>query len=216
MAIWFTLMGIAFLAFIVGMIMLFSQSKRKIGIITVGSASILIIASLIGVFISISNYNKLQQQVATYSSDSKNGTTKSEGKETYNINWHNNADGMDKKISTVAVEKKVVHSTMEDKDMPGTLTIAIEIKNNTKNELLSYPLQGELTTENGQQLAADIILSDLVDGKMKPGATIKGTVVFPLDKLDKVSDISWFQFSWSTYNKDKLIKSDTGRINLKK
>lgn len=100
--------------------------------------------------------------------------------------------------------------------MPGTLKIAIEIKNNTKNELLSYPLQGELVTENGQQLAADIILSDLVDGKMKPGATIKGTIVFPLDKLDKVTDIKWFQFSWSTYNKDKLIKSDTGRLDLKK
>ncbi|KGL40178.1 hypothetical protein BMT55_05540 [Listeria newyorkensis] len=216
MAIWLTLLGFAFLAFIVGLIMLFAQSKRKIGIYVVSGASLIIIASIIGIFISFGNYTKLQQQVATYSSDSKNGNTKSEGKETYNVNWHNNADGMDKKISTVAVEKKVVHSTMEDKDMPGTLTIAIEIKNNTKNELLSYPLQGELTTVNGQQLAADIILSDLIDGKMKPGATIKGTIVFPLDKLDKVSDIEWFEFSWSTYNKDKLLKSDTGRINLKK
>ncbi|MBC6308004.1 DUF4352 domain-containing protein [Listeria sp. FSL L7-1582] len=216
MAIWLTLLGFAFLAFIVGLIMLFAQSKRKIGIYVVSGASLIIIASIIGVFISFGNYNKLQQQVASYTSDSKTGNTKSEGKETYNVNWHNNADGMDKKISTVTVEKKVVHSTMEDKDMPGTLTIAIEIKNNTKNELLSYPLQGELTTVNGQQLAADIILSDLIDGKMKPGATIKGTIVFPLDKLDKVSDIEWFQFSWSTYNKDKLIKSDTGRLNLKK
>lgn len=216
MAIWLTLLGFAFLAFIVGLIMLFAQSKRKIGIYVVSGASLIIIASIIGIFISFSNYTKLQQQVATYSSDSKNGNTKSEGKETYNVNWHNNADGMDKKISTVAVEKKVVHSTMEDKDMPGTLAITIEIKNNTKNELLSYPLQGELTTVNGQQLAADIILSDIIDGKMKPGATIKGTIVFPLDKLDNVSDIEWFEFSWSTYNKDKLIKSDTGRINLKK
>ncbi|AQY51148.1 hypothetical protein PWEIH_12260 [Listeria weihenstephanensis FSL R9-0317] len=216
MAIWFTLMGFAFLAFIVGLIMLFTKSKRTIGIYVVSGASVLIIASVIGVFISFANYNKLQEQVASYSSDSRTGSTKSEGKETYNVNWHNNADGMDKKISTVAVEKKVVHSTMEDKDMPGTLTITIEIKNNTKNELLTYPLQGELVTINGQQLAADIILSDLVDGKMKPGATIKGTITFPLEKLDKVSDIDWFQFSWSTYNKDKLIKSDTGRINLKK
>ncbi|WP_430534329.1 hypothetical protein [Listeria rocourtiae] len=216
MAIWLTLMGVSFLGFIIGLIMLFAQSQRKIGIFVVTGASILIIISIIGVFISFGNYSKLQEQVASYSSDSKTGKTKSEGIEIYNVNWHNNADGMDKKISTVTVEKKVVHSTMEDKDMPGTLTIAIEIKNNTKDELLTYPLQGELTTINGQQLAADIILSDIIDGKMKPGATIKGRIVFPLDKLDKVSDIQWFQFSWSTYNKDKLIKSDTGRLNLKK
>ncbi|MBC1970261.1 hypothetical protein IBB80_08765 [Listeria marthii] len=216
MEIWIIAGICAFLIFIAGIVILFFPAKRKIGAILTSAGTLLMIGSIIGIIVSFSHYQQVQNDVFNYSSKGTSQTTPEETK-TYQVNYEDSADNIKKKISTITVEKKETYSTLESKSVEGSITIALEITNNASKVLETYPNQGQLEANKVDLNGGDAVLSNFDTTEIKPGETAKGKIVFPVDKLDKVSDITWVSYSFLSYLKDSStpITTETGKIELK-
>ncbi|MDT0016714.1 hypothetical protein QJV03_05845 [Listeria swaminathanii] len=216
MEIWIIAGICAFLIFIAGIVILFFPARRKIGAILTSAGTLLMIGSIIGIIVSFSHYQQVQNDVFNYSSKGTSQTTPEESK-TYQVNYEDSADNIKKKISTITVEKKETYSTLESKSVEGSITIALEITNNASKTLETYPNQGQLEANKVDLNGGDAVLSNFDTTEIKPGETAKGKIVFPVDKLDKVSDITWVSYSFLSYLKDSStpITTETGKIELK-
>ncbi|HBM4629717.1 TPA: hypothetical protein LWO38_001179 [Listeria innocua] len=216
MEIWIIAGICAFLIFISGIVVLFFPAKRKIGAILTSAGMLLLVGSIIGIIVSFSHYQQVQNDVFNYSSKGTSQATAEETK-TYQINYEDSADNIKKKITSVTVEKKETYSTVEDKSVPGSITLQLEITNNAAKTLETYPNQGQLEANKMDINGGDAVLSDFETTEIEPGKTVKGTIVFPVEKLDKVSDITWISYSFLSYLKDSStpITTETGKIELK-
>ncbi|EKZ4099978.1 hypothetical protein AAA654_001481 [Listeria monocytogenes] len=216
MGIWIIAGICAFLIFIAGIVILFFPARRKIGAILTSAGMLLMVGSIIGIIVSFSHYQQVQNDVFNYSSKGTSQATPEETK-TYKVNFEDSADNIKKKITTVTVEKKETYSTSASKPVDGSITIALEITNNAVKTLETYPNQGQLEANKLDLNGGDAVLSNFDTTEIKPGETAKGKIVFPVDNLDKVSDISWISYSFLSYLKDSStpITTETGKIELK-
>ncbi|AXB11159.1 hypothetical protein CJ760_09070 [Listeria monocytogenes] len=216
MEIWIIAGICAFLIFIAGIVILFFPAIRKIGAILTSAGMLLMVGSIIGIIVSFSHYQQVQNDVFNYSSKGTSQATPEETK-TYKVNFEDSADNIKKKITTVTVEKKETYSTSASKPVDGSITIALEITNNAVKTLETYPNQGQLEANKLDLNGGDAVLSNFDTTEIKPGETAKGKIVFPVDNLDKVSDISWISYSFLSYLKDSStpITTETGKIELK-
>ncbi|MGJ6401359.1 hypothetical protein ACSDL7_04755 [Listeria monocytogenes] len=216
MEIWIIAGICAFLIFIAGIVILFFPARRKIGAILTSAGMLLMVGSIIGIIVSFSHYQQVQNDVFNYSSKGTSQATPEETK-TYKVNFEDSADNIKKKITTVTVEKKETYSTSASKPVDGSITIALEITNNAVKTLETYPNQGQLEANKLDLSGGDAVLSNFDTTEIKPGETAKGKIVFPVDNLDKVSDISWISYSFLSYLKDSStpITTETGKIELK-
>ncbi|EAC6164751.1 hypothetical protein EGG46_03360 [Listeria monocytogenes] len=216
MEIWIIAGICAFLIFIAGIVILFFPARRKIGAILTSAGMLLMVGSIIGIIVSFSHYQQVQNDVFNYSSKGTSQATPEETK-TYKVNFEDSADNIKKKITTVTVEKKETYSTSASKPVDGSITIALEITNNAVKTLETYPNQGQLEANKLDLNGGDAVLSNFDTTEIKPGETAKGKIVFPVDNLDKVSDISWISYSFQSYLKDSStpITTETGKIELK-
>ncbi|EOV8924189.1 hypothetical protein ACN6TG_001933 [Listeria monocytogenes] len=216
MEIWIIAGICAFLIFIAGIVILFFPARRKIGAILTSAGMLLMVGSIIGIIVSFSHYQQVQNDVFNYSSKGTSQATPEETK-TYKVNFEDSADNIKKKITTVTVEKKETYSTSASKPVDSSITIALEITNNAVKTLETYPNQGQLEANKLDLNGGDAVLSNFDTTEIKPGETAKGKIVFPVDNLDKVSDISWISYSFLSYLKDSStpITTETGKIELK-
>ncbi|AKP38560.1 hypothetical protein A4V40_03415 [Listeria monocytogenes] len=216
MEIWIIAGICAFLIFIAGIVILFFPARRKIGAILTSAGMLLMVGSIIGIIVSFSHYQQVQNDVFNYSSKGTSQATPEETK-TYKVNFEDSADNIKKKITTVTVEKKETYSTSASKPVDGSITIALEITNNAVKTLETYPNQGQLEANKLDLNGGDAVLSNFDTTEIKPGETAKGKIVFPVDNLDKISDISWISYSFLSYLKDSStpITTETGKIELK-
>ncbi|EHO6359969.1 TPA: hypothetical protein ACSYYA_11275 [Listeria monocytogenes] len=216
MEIWIIAGICAFLIFIAGIVILFFPARRNIGAILTSAGMLLMVGSIIGIIVSFSHYQQVQNDVFNYSSKGTSQATPEETK-TYKVNFEDSADNIKKKITTVTVEKKETYSTSASKPVDGSITIALEITNNAVKTLETYPNQGQLEANKLDLNGGDAVLSNFDTTEIKPGETAKGKIVFPVDNLDKVSDISWISYSFLSYLKDSStpITTETGKIELK-
>ncbi|MGU3973582.1 hypothetical protein ACVZGB_03075 [Listeria monocytogenes] len=216
MEIWIIAGICAFLIFIAGIVILFFPARRKIGAILTSAGMLLLVGSIIGIIVSFSHYQQVQNDVFNYSSKGTSQATPEETK-TYKVNFEDSADNIKKKITTVTVEKKETYSTSASKPVDGSITIALEITNNAVKTLETYPNQGQLEANKLDLNGGDAVLSNFDTTEIKPGETAKGKIVFSVDNLDKVSDISWISYSFLSYLKDSStpITTETGKIELK-
>ncbi|EHD5877237.1 hypothetical protein JQ006_000270 [Listeria monocytogenes] len=216
MEIWIIAGICAFLIFIAGIVILFFPARRKIGAILTSAGMLLMVGSIIGIIVSFSHYQQVQNDVFNYSSKGTSQATPEETK-TYKVNFEDSADNIKKKITTVTVEKKETYSTSASKPVDGSITIALEITNNAVKTLETYPNQGQLEANKLDLNGGDAVLSNFDTTEIKPGETAKGKIVFTVDNLDKISDISWISYSFLSYLKDSStpITTETGKIELK-
>ncbi|EAF8337766.1 hypothetical protein AYX40_04265 [Listeria monocytogenes] len=216
MEIWIIAGICAFLIFIAGIVILFFPARRKIGAILTSAGMLLMVGSIIGIIVSFSHYQQVQNDVFNYSSKGTSQATPEETK-TYKVNFEDSADNIKKKITTVTVEKKETYSTSASKPVDGSITIALEITNNAVKTLETYPNQGQLEANKLDLNGGDAVLSNFDTTEIKLGETAKGKIVFPVDNLDKISDISWISYSFLSYLKDSStpITTETGKIELK-
>ncbi|MBK2002916.1 hypothetical protein C2D64_04445 [Listeria ivanovii] len=215
MEIWIIAGICAFFIFIAGIVILFFPPKRKIGAILTSAGMLLLVGSIIGIIVSFTHYQQVQNDVFNYSSAGSNQTA--EETKTYQVNYEDTADNFTKKITSVTVEKKETYSTVEGKSVPGSITLTLEITNNADKILETYPNQGQLEANKMEINGGDAVLSEFDKTDIQPGETVKGKIVFPVEKLDKVSDITWISYSFLSYLKDSSspLTTDTGKIELK-
>ncbi|HEM1838421.1 TPA: hypothetical protein U0056_002762, partial [Listeria monocytogenes] len=178
MEIWIIAGICAFLIFIAGIVILFFPARRKIGAILTSAGMLLMVGSIIGIIVSFSHYQQVQNDVFNYSSKGTSQATPEETK-TYKVNFEDSADNIKKKITTVTVEKKETYSTSASKPVDGSITIALEITNNAVKTLETYPNQGQLEANKLDLNGGDAVLSNFDTTEIKPGETAKGKIVFP-------------------------------------
>ncbi|WP_088808968.1 MULTISPECIES: DUF4352 domain-containing protein [Listeria] len=208
---------ISFILFIIGVVILFFPKKRKVGAIILGSSTVLMIASIIGIIVAFKNFQDVQDSVRNFSMTNDSGESSATESKTYPVNFKQTDNQIESKITSIKVEKKAIYSSLEDKELPGSVTVALEITNHGDKKVTTYPNQGELKTPKESVNGGDMLLSTFDDSEIEKGKTISGELVFPISKIDKVSDIKWISLSWLSYVGDSLspITIDTGQITLK-
>ncbi|PTM21377.1 hypothetical protein DA798_10435 [Lactobacillus sp. PFC-70] len=86
-------------------------------------------------------------------------------------------------------------------------------------DISAYPTQAELSTNDGQQVDADLD-SDDFDGDLNSGTNSDGNVYFLLPQLDNVSDLTSIRVKWDAsyetddYDDDNDFKTFDATINL--
>ncbi|MBC1349062.1 hypothetical protein HCX58_05315 [Listeria welshimeri] len=216
MEIWIIAGICAFLIFITGIVILFFPAKRKIGAILTSAGMLLLVGSIIGIIVSFVHYQQVQNDIFNYSSKNASPASAEETKK-YQVKYEDSSDNIKKKITSITVEKKDTYSTLERKSVPGSITLELEITNNTTKDLETYPNQGQLEANKMDINGGDAVLSEFETTTIKPGETAKGKIVFPVEKLDKASDITWISYSFLSYLTDSStpITTETGKIELK-
>lgn len=176
MEIWIIAGICAFLIFIAGIVILFFPARRKIGAILTSAGMLLMVGSIIGIIVSFSHYQQVQNDVFNYSSKGTSQATPEETK-TYKVNFEDSADNIKKK-SLLWRSKKETYSTSASKPVDGSITIALEITNNAVKTLETYPNQGQLEANKLDLNGGDAVLSNFDTTEIKPGETAKGKIVF--------------------------------------
>lgn len=80
MEIWIIAGICAFLIFIAGIVILFFPARRKIGAILTSAGMLLMVGSIIGIIVSFSHYQQVQNDVFNYSSKGTSQATPEETK----------------------------------------------------------------------------------------------------------------------------------------
>lgn len=219
MLLWIILGGIlAFILFVIGLVILFFPKQRKVGAILVGAGMILMIASIVGVFFHFKQLDDVNNKVLNYSAGKSTNESGTQEAKTYQVNHKTSENNIDLLVKTIKVEKKPVYSTMEQKELPGSISVKLSIKNNGKEKLTTYPNQGTLKASNIEVDGGDVLLSEFDASTVEPGKTIEGTLVFPLEKLKSVSSIHSVALSWLSYfgSESDPVRTETGTIKLTK
>ncbi|GEO73314.1 hypothetical protein FD30_GL000467 [Levilactobacillus namurensis DSM 19117] len=82
-------------------------------------------------------------------------------------------------------------------DFKGIVKVHMKIR--AGRDLTTYPAQGTLSTNDGQQVDADMHDSDDFDGELNANANREGNIYFLIPKLNSVKDLSTIRLKWSAY-----------------
>ncbi|WP_239253940.1 hypothetical protein [Listeria ilorinensis] len=217
MVTWILVATIAFVLFLGGLITLFFPSKRKIGAIIVTIAMLLLVSAIIGVFVSFGKLQEVNNEVIRYSAQKETAKSSTGETKNYQVQYENSEDQLTKKITQIDISTQPVYSTLDGKEVAGSVTVHLEMTNHMKKPVKTYPNQGQLTTDLGMVNGGDAVLSEFDSTEIAPEKTISGTLVFPLPKISSIDAVSWVALSWLSYEGDDTepIITDTGKIPLK-
>ncbi|MCC3381876.1 hypothetical protein ACFQ5D_03095 [Paenibacillus farraposensis] len=81
--------------------------------------------------------------------------------------------------------------------------VKFKIENTTKNLYTTYPDKAELVTSTGEQVQADMVISDHIGGEIEEGV-IKDGIIFWFLKPGHASDIKWIKMKWYVTEGDGL------------
>ena len=109
---------------------------------------------------------------------------------------------------TTNINKVVIVELTDDEiEMQGlenkyAVQIYFRISNNSDMDFSTYPDQSTLVIE-GQQIEAEMFLSDSIGGEILSGVTKEGIVTFSVPKIEDVSNVSNIRLKWSaSYDTD--------------
>lgn len=103
-------------------------------------------------------------------------------------------DNMKDAVKSYGQNEIVVNDENKDKV---TVVVDFEIKNGNDFKISTYPTQGVIITNTGEQKEADIVASESFDGDVFEGVTNEGHVLFNLDKTS-ADELSSFKIAWNT------------------
>lgn len=112
-------------------------------------------------------------------------------------------EGLDFKIEKVAVSDEAPGF---DEDGEETVSSAVGVKfiveNTTEDKVYTtYPDQATLVTSTGEQIDADMLLSDDVGGEIHEGVIKDGGIYFYLDRGSAL-EIEWVKMNWDSSFED--------------
>ncbi|MEE2219449.1 DUF4352 domain-containing protein, partial [Klebsiella pneumoniae] len=128
--------------------------------------------------------------------------------------------------STFKIDKVTVYKTdgtytsgsgNDKKDFNGVVKVHMSI--HAGQDISAYPTQAKLSTNDGQQVEADMD-SDDFDGDLNSGTDSDGNVYFVLSKLSSVKDITSIRLKWDAsydtddYDDDNAYKTFDTTLNL--
>ena len=118
------------------------------------------------------------------------------------------------KLTATTDEMAQALDVEKDKEV-GLVAMDVEIENTSDDTINFYFDQGKLTTNTKEQVEANLMLSDNIDGEYLGKVTHKGTLMFILKngKADKVNNLKLFVDAPS--DKDFNTAGDEVKIELK-
>lgn len=120
----------------------------------------------------------------------------------YNVNWDNSTwSGVNYSADKVIILKIDGYKDYSDNEYQGFVLVHFNI-DNTERDIITYPEQGTLVTNTGEQSEGNYELENWAGDVMK-GAKKEGYASFPLKKLDDVNSIENIRLKfYGTYETD--------------
>jgi len=115
----------------------------------------------------------------------------------YSANFSEEWNGLTTNINKgVIVELSDDEIEMQGLENKYDVQVYFEITNNSDMDFDTYPDQATMVVE-GQQIEAEMFLSDSIGGEILSGVTKEGMVTFSVPKIEDVSNVSKIRLKWS-------------------
>ena len=115
----------------------------------------------------------------------------------YSANFSEDWNGLTTNINKVViVELSDDEIEMQGLENKYAVQVYFEITNNSDMDFDTYPDQATMVVE-GQQIEAEMFLSDSIGGEILSGVTKEGIVTFSVPKIEDVSNVSNIRLKWS-------------------
>ena len=135
-----------------------------------------------------------------------------------NAKWSDNFNGLKTEIQKVVVSDKAPGMDDDGNDIKTSAVGAkFKIENTTDGKFTTYPDQATLVTSTGEQVDADMYISDSLGGEIDKGVIKEGDVVFYLDR-GEAHKITWVKLKWDVHtgaDDDLDGESKTYEVELK-
>lgn len=122
--------------------------------------------------------------------------------------WNDNWNGLKSEIQKVVVTDNApeVYDD-EDTDSSSAVGMKFKMENTTDHKFETYPDQATLVTSTGEQVEADMFISDHLGGDIDKGVIKEGDVVFFLERGEAES-IEWVKFEWTVTDSELEDQGD--------
>ncbi|OMF09541.1 hypothetical protein BK129_01410 [Paenibacillus amylolyticus] len=112
-----------------------------------------------------------------------------------NATWSDDFNGVKSSIEKVVVTDQAPKDYDESNLTASAVGIKFKIENTTDKLWTTYPDQAELITSTGEQLQADLFVSDDLGGEIEEGVIKEGNVIWFLER-GHASDVKWVKVKW--------------------
>jgi len=120
-----------------------------------------------------------------------------------NATWEDDYKGLKTKIQKVVVSDKAPGMDDEGKEITtSAVGVKFQIENTTEGKFVTYPDQATLVTSTGEQVQADMLLSEHIGGEIDKGVIKEGDVFFYLER-GEAEKIEWVKLSWTGHEGDE-------------
>ncbi|WP_405131919.1 hypothetical protein MHB43_10455 [Paenibacillus sp. FSL H8-0317] len=112
-----------------------------------------------------------------------------------NATWSDDFNGVKSSIEKVVVTDQAPKDYDESNLTASAVGIKFKIENTTDKLWTTYPDQAELITSTGEQLQADLFVSDDLGGEIEEGVIKEGNVIWFLER-GHAADVKWVKVKW--------------------
>ncbi|WP_462406750.1 hypothetical protein [Gracilibacillus sp. Marseille-QA3620] len=148
---------------------------------------------------------KSEAKVNSSDSENKEEATKEEDIWTYyeDADWEGTWEGLKFTIQKAVVSDKAPMVDDNGKEVTSSAVgVKMKIENTTADKIYTtYPDQATLVTSTGEQVEADMWLSDNLGGEIHEGVIKEGNIIFYLER-GKAEEIDWIKLTWSNSYED--------------
>lgn len=141
---------------------------------------------------------KTGEEVAPAETESKE-TEKEKDIWTYyeNATWEDDFKGLKTTIQKVVVSNEVPRMNDEGEEIESSAVgVKFKLENTTEGKFTTYPNQATLVTSTGEQVDADLWVSEDIGGEIDKGVIKEGNVIFYLER-GEADKIEWVKLSWT-------------------
>lgn len=113
--------------------------------------------------------------------------------------WSDDFKGLKSEIKKVVVSDQAPGFDDEGEEIiTSAVGVKFKMENTTDGQFTTYPNQAELVTSTGEQIEADLWVSDDLGGEIDKGVIKEGDIVWYLDRGEAES-IEWIKMKWDAY-----------------
>lgn len=119
----------------------------------------------------------------------------------YAVDWSEDWNGLKISIDNVKIVKFNTQEEADEFEAEGEGAIGVNfiVENNSDFDLDTYPDQATMVV-NGQQIEANMFMSDNVGGEILSGVQKEGIVTFDIPKMEDPEAINNIRLKWSASN----------------
>ncbi len=132
--------------------------------------------------------------------EEKKETPKEEDIWTYyeDADWSGKWEGLNFEIQKAVVSDKAPRINDNGEEVVSSAVgVKMKVENTTSDKMYNtYPDQATLVTSTGEQVEADMGLSDDLGGEIHEGVIKEGNLIFYLDR-GKAEEITWIKLKWN-------------------